>query len=861
MSDTEQPLIGLSTAEALRRLRDCGPNVLQQERSPSPWALLVDALREPMLALLAVAAFLYWLLGDAAEAAILGSSVLLVVANTVYQAGKTQKALAALRELSSPQARVLRDGRAAVCDARELVPGDVVLLGPGDRVPADATLLDSAALRVDESLLSGESVPAEKSASSGSGAVDAEAGSSAGGANETASTSRIFAGTLVVGGNAQARVDATGSCTSIGKIGAALRGIALERSPMQREIDRAVVLFAALGLAFCALVTVVYAGSGRGSWLDALLAGITLAIASIPEEFPVVLTLFLALGAWRLAAVKVLVRRPPAIETLGAISVLCVDKTGTLTENRMRVAAAAAAAAASTWRAAGALDTPPAVFAGLLQDAAWACEEVPTDPMEIAIADAGGSVASSAFNHLRHYPLAPELLAVSQAWARPDGSRFVASKGAPEAVAELCRLSGERREALLADVAAAAQQGLRVLAIARAEIVPDAVLPASPRELRFELSGWMGFADPLREGVKAAIAAAVAAGVRIVMITGDHPATAASIARAASLPGTNVTTGAELAAFDDEQLAGCLRNCQVFARIAPEQKLRLVRALRGEGHIVAMTGDGVNDGPALKAAHVGIAMGRRGTDVAREAAQIVLLDDNFVSVVNGIRLGRLIYANIQRALRYILAVHVPVVAMTVVPLLLGGPLVLWPVHIVFLELVIDPACTLVFERQPAQSDPLAQPPRRAGSRLINRNLLVASLIEGAAATLGAVLVYLSVWHSGAEAETVAALTFTAVVVGNLALLAFNRNEAGIRGALQVDNAAFWIIASAALVMLSLSLYVPGLAAVFRFATPSAAWAGLAMALPVALVALSRGLVLRAARRQTTAQLVENTGVG
>lgn len=859
MSDTEQPLVGLSTAEALRRLRDSGPNVLQQERSPSPWALLVDALREPMLALLAVAAFLYWLLGDAAEAAILGSSVLLVVANTVYQAGKTQKALAALRELSSPQARVLRDGRATVCDARELVPGDVVLLGPGDRVPADATLLDSAALRVDESLLSGESVPAEKSAGSGSVAVGAEVGSSAGGANETASPSRIFAGTLVVGGNAQARVDATGSCTSIGKIGAALRGIVRERSPMQHEIDHAVVLFAALGLAFCALVTVVYAGSGRGSWLDALLAGITLAIASIPEEFPVVLTLFLALGAWRLAAVKVLVRRPPAIETLGAISVLCVDKTGTLTENRMRVAAAAAAT--STWRAAGALDTPPAVFAGLLQDAAWACEAVPTDPMEIAIADAGGSIAPSAFKHLRHYPLAPELLAVSQAWARPDGSRFVASKGAPEALAELCRLSGERREALLADVAAAAQHGLRVLAIARAEIVPGAVLPASPSELRFELSGWMGFADPLREGVKGAIAAAVAAGVRIVMITGDHPATAASIARAAGLPGTNVTTGAELAAFDDEQLAGCLRNCQVFARIAPEQKLRLVRALRGEGHIVAMTGDGVNDGPALKAAHVGIAMGRRGTDVAREAAQIVLLDDNFVSVVNGIRLGRLIYANIQRALRYILAVHVPVVAMTVVPLLLGGPLVLWPVHIVFLELVIDPACTLVFERQPAQSDPLAQPPRPAGSRLISRNLLIASLVEGAAATLGAALVYLSAWYSGAEAEMVAALTFTAIVVGNLALLAFNRNEAGMRGALQVDNAAFWIIAATALVMLGLSLYVAGLAALFRFAAPSAAWAGLATALPVALVALSRGLVPGAAQRRAAAQVVENTGVG
>jgi Ca2+-transporting ATPase len=849
MATPEPHTVGLSTNEATRRLSRFGPNVLPQDRPHSPLALIADALREPMLALLTVAAGLYWLLGDAAEAAILGGSVLLVIANTVYQAGKTQRALAALRELATPQARVQRDGHAFVCDARNVVPGDLILLGPGDRVAADAELVESVELRIDESLLSGESAPALKIAAdavAGIGTVSRFAGEEA-----AAGTSRVFAGTLVVGGHAKARVDATGARTSMGKIGVALQNIAVERTPMQREIDRAVVLFAALGLAFCALVTVAYALSGRGSWLDALLAGITLAIANIPEEFPVVLTLFLALGAWRLTAVQVLVRRPAAIETLGAISVLCVDKTGTLTENRMRVAAVTTAG--STWHASGALDAPPDAFAGVLQDAAWACEEAPTDPMEIAIVDARGSVAASDLKHLRHYPLAPGLLAVSQAWGRPDGSRFIASKGAPEAIADLCRLSGERRDALLADVAAAAHQGLRVLAVAYAEVPPDAKLPASPSELRFELDGWLGFADPLRNGVAAAIAAAVVAGVRTVMITGDHPATAASIARAAGLPSTSVATGADLAAFSDEQLAACLRTCQVFARVAPEQKLRLVRALRNQGHVVAMTGDGVNDGPALRAAHVGIAMGRRGTDVAREAAQIVLLDDNFVSVVNGIRLGRHIYANIQRALRYILAVHVPVVAMAVLPLLLGGPLVLWPVHIVFLELVIDPACTLVFERQPPQSDPLAQPPRAPGRRLIDRQLLVASLLEGAAAALAAALVYVSAWTNGSDARTVAALCFVAIVTGNLALLAFNRTEAGLRGALRGNNAAFWLIAAAALLMLGLSLSVPSLAALFRFAAPAPLWVALALAFPVVLVAASRGLVLRAMRRRTPAR--------
>lgn len=832
MNVQPQSPAGLGTAEARRRLRSYGANVLPQDRPHSPLALLLDALREPMLALLAAAAMLYWLLGDAAEAAVLGGSVALVVANTVYQAGKTQKALAALRELSSPQARVLRDGRAIICDARELVPQDVILLGPGDRVPADAVLIDSAGLRVDESLLSGESVAAEKLAAE---TADAAAAPSA---------ARVFAGTLVVAGQALARVDATGAATCVGRIGAALRDIAPERTPMQREIDRAVVLFAALGLAFCALVTFAYVGSGRGGWLDALLAGLTLAIANIPEEFPVVLTLFLALGAWRLAAVQVLVRRPPAIETLGAVSVLCVDKTGTLTENRMRIAALATPA--GTWHAAGPHERPPAAFGDLLRIAAWASEQTPVDPMETAIAEAGGADAAAALRHLRVYPLDRGLLAVSHAWQCHDGSRFIASKGAPEAIAELCRLSGAARDALLAGIAAAAQQGLRLLAVARAEVAPAAALPQSPRELRFEFCGWLGFADPLREGVTAAIAAATAAGVRIVMITGDHPATAASIARAAGLPAAQVTTGDQLAVFDDAQLAACLQHCQVFARIAAEQKLRLVRALRSQGHVVAMTGDGVNDGPALKAAHVGIAMGRRGTDVAREAAQLVLLDDNFVSVVNGIRLGRQIYANIRRALRYILAVHVPVVAMAVLPLLLGGPLVLFPVHIVFLELVIDPACTLVFERQPARSDPLAQPPRAAGQRLISRRLLAAGLLEGAAATLGAVLVYVWAWSRGAGAATVAALGFAAIVAGNLALLAFNRNESGLRGALRADNAAFWIISAAALAVLALGLYLPALAALFRFAPPPPAWTALALVLPAVLVALPRALAASAA---------------
>lgn len=823
--------IGLSEAEARRRLRTQGANVLPQECPHSFLRLVADALREPMLALLVVAAGLYWLLGDAIEAAILGASVLLVVASTVFQAGRTQKALAALRELSSPMARVLRDGHPSACDARDIVSGDVLLLGPGDRIPADADIIDCVDLRVDESLLSGESIPAQKYAPDPSNAQP----------RTEANGHLLFAGTLVVAGNARARATATGSRSSIGRIGASLQDIPVERTRMQREIDRAVVLFATCGIAFCVIVTVVYEATGRGSWLDALLAGITLAIATIPEEFPVVLTVFLALGAWRMAAANVLVQRPAAIETLGAVTVLCVDKTGTLTENRMSVAAAAAGE--SVWMASGSSRCVPPSFALLLLDASLANELSPTDPMEIAIAQACAERPSPS-THLRHYPLSVDLLAVGQAWQRDDGSRFMACKGAPEAVAGLCRLSRADADALLDRAARLAEQGLRVIAVARAEIGGAVELPASLHGVSFALSGLVGFRDPLREGVPSAIAIAGGAGVRVIMITGDHPSTAVSIARSAGLGDVRVTSGTELASMNDGMLDERLKSGQVFARVPPQEKLRIVRALRAHGHVVAMTGDGVNDGPALKAANVGIAMGRRGTDVAREAAQIVLLDDNFVSIVNGMRLGRLIYANIARALRYILSVHVPIVGMAAFPLFLGGPLVLWPLHIVFLELVIDPACALVFERQAPLEDPMKTAPRSPGRRMIDRRLVVSSVLDGLAAALGAMSVYLLAWRGGAADGAVAALSFSAVVAGNLALLAFNRAGGSLRHALRTDNAAFWTIVVVASAALMLALVVPEISGLFRFSAVTPAQLALAIALPAALVTVSHALTTR-----------------
>jgi Ca2+-transporting ATPase len=817
---------GLTAAEAKRRLDRDGLNELPRSGRRSLFAIIVEVMREPMFLLLSAAAILYLLLGDVPQALVLCASVLIVIAVTVHQAGKSERALEALRDLSSPRAAVIRDGELVRIAARELVVGDIVMLGEGDRMPADARVLACHDLRADESLLTGESMSVRKRISSG-----AERTADPG----TADSAWLYSGTLIVGGHATAEVSAIGAQTAVGRIGRALGEMAVERSPMQHEVDRAVIVFAVIGLGLCTAVTGMYLAF-RGGWVDALLAGITLAIANIPEEFPVVLTIFLALGAWRLARHHVLTRRAPAIETLGAISVLCADKTGTLTENRMQVFALRSAA--DRWSARPTAEVIPAAFDELLRYAALASELTPFDPMEKAILATRSAWTDTrdCWRLVEEYPLTSELLAHTHVWHA--GDRFVvACKGAPEAVAELCALSADRKADLLADVVELARSGLRVIAVAKADCAIGSDLPVSQRGFAFQLLGLIGLADPVRAGVRAAVAEAGAAGVRTIMLTGDYAETARSVADAVGLRNAETAlAGSEIAALGDERLRECVATHNVYTRVAPEQKLRLVRALIAGGEIVAMTGDGVNDAPALKAAHVGIAMGGRGSDVAREASSIVLLDDNFVSIVQAIRLGRTIYDNIERALRYVLAVHVPITGIALLPLLVGGPLVFWPIHIVFLELVIDPACAVVFEREPASPDVMLRPPRGPKSRLLSVPMLASSLMEGLAALAASMLVYYTAWHYGLANALVASLTFASIVAGNVALIAVNRSTKSLRGALRLSNAAFWWTVGLACTALAVSLYAPPVSQLFRFASPPVHLLGIAVTTPLLMVA-------------------------
>ncbi len=807
-------LAGLGEAEAAERLRRDGPNELPSARPRTLLDIGLEVVRQPMIALLVACGAVYLVLGDVREAAVLLASVFVVIGISLYQTQKTDRALDALRDLSSPRALVLRDGRERRIPGREVVRGDLLVLSEGDRVPADGTVLWANNLRVDESLLTGESVPVDKAAAAAEGPPARPVG------NDTVS---LYSGTLAVAGQGVMRVDATGAATALGRIGRSLEKEEEGATSLERQVAVFVRVLGTVGVALCVAVALVY-GLAREQWLGGILAGLALAMALMPEEFPVILTLLLTLGAWRIARRHVLVRRLAALEALGATTVLCVDKTGTLTENRMAVRALAADGTRVT-----SLDGPgalPPPLGRLLEFAVLASERNPFDPMERAIRDAGSARLPDPerWTLVREYPLSPALLAMSHVWTAPEGDGWVvAAKGAPEAIVDLCHLDEARTAAVTREVAALAEDGLRVLGVAGV-VVQSGALPKGQHDFPFELLGLVGLADPVRPAVPAAVAACYRAGIRIVMITGDYPATARHIAAEIGLvPRDEVISGAELDAMDAAELARRIPTVNVFARVVPEQKLRLVHALRAHGHVVAMTGDGVNDAPALKAADIGIAMGGRGTDVAREAADLVLVDDDFSSIVQAVRLGRRVYDNIRKAMAYVLAIHVPIAGVSLLPVLLGWPLVLLPVHIVFLELIIDPACSIAFEAEPEEADVMDRPPRPPAEPVFRVGTIVEKLFEGVLALLvvcGALLFAVQAGYGDDRTRTIA---FSTLVLVNLALILANRSES--RSALRtlgVPNPVLGWIAAGAVLVLALGVTMPPLRSVLRLAALSPA---------------------------------------
>ncbi len=796
------PTGGLSRAMALRRQDEEGFNELPTAKPKRFLSIVFNIISEPMVYLLLGCGLVYLLIGDRNEAFMLMGFLFLIIAIEIFQEHKSERALEALKDLSSPRALVLRDGVRERIAGRDLVREDLIFLSEGDRVPADAVLISSSGVATDESMLTGESAPVEKMADS-----------------------MIYAATTIVRGQGVGIVTAIGSQTEFGKVGKLIEGSLREPTKLEAETNRLVRRLAWVAGGVCVLIALIY-GLTRGQWLEGALSGLTLAMAILPNELPAVLTIFLALGAWRISQRRVLTRKLPAVENLGAATVLCVDKTGTLTLNQMKIERLFANGK-SVDLADQDIEALPEEFHENLEFGILASRQDPFDPMELAFVSTGVKFLKGT-EHLhndwsleKEYPLSPNLLAISHAW-KPgrEGGFVIGAKGAPEAIIDLCHLGAAEAAATTLAAEQMARSGLRVLAVAKAHSAV-APLPPQQHDFNFALVGLIGIADPIRPGVAAAIAECHSAGIRVVMITGDHPVTACSIARKIGLQSPDlVVTGDQLTAMTTLEVANAVKTVCVFSRVRPEQKLKIVEALKVQGETVAMTGDGVNDAPALKNAHIGIAMGGRGTDVARESAALVLIDDDFGSIVEAVRMGRRVYANLKSAFRYLFAIHIPIAGMSILPVVLKMPLVLLPAHIALLHLLIEPTSSIAFEVEPAEKSIMTQPPRNRDEPLFGAAIWLPSLLHGTSIFLALALIFIISLRQGfteAEART---MVFTTLIFANLVLIfasrGAHRSFFKIVNAKRTKNRWLNTIALASVGLLACTVYTTALREVFRF---------------------------------------------
>jgi P-type Ca2+ transporter type 2C len=803
---------GLTLKEAAEILQREGYNELPSSKPKSVIKIALGVLKEPMFLLLVACGTLYLILGDLQEGLMLLSFVFVIMGIEFYQEKKTEKALDALKDLASPRALVIRDGETIRIPGKEVVTGDIVVLQEGDRVPADALVLKNNNLLADESLLTGESVSVRKREWREGDNIFIPGGDD---------LPVVYSGSMIVQGNGLVKVTATALNTEIGKIGKALESVKEEPTQLKKEMGILVKRLAIIGILLCIMVIALYTIT-RGDLIKGFLAGITLAMAMLPEEFPVVLTIFLALGAWRMSKKSVLTRKPAAIETLGSATVLCTDKTGTLTHNRMTVTQLFNG---TDFFGVVSGERFPEPFHEIIEYGILASQVNPFDPMEKAIINIGDQFLQNS-EHIhadwvmeKEYPLSKDLLAMSRVFSNTGTmEQVIAVKGAPEAIFDLCHLNGERVSHYESAVAKMASEGLRVLGVARASLI-SGELPSLQHDFDLEFVGLIGLSDPIRKNVPDAVKECYNAGIRVIMITGDYPVTATNIGKEIGIKNPELfIAGSELKDMPEDELCERIKVVNIFARVIPEQKLKIVSALKKNKEIVAMTGDGINDAPALKASNIGIAMGEKGTDVAREASSLVLMDDNFASIVGAVKMGRKIFDNLQKALGYIFAIHVPIAGLSLIPVLFADlPLILWPVHIVFLELIIDPACTMIFEAEKEEKNVMSRPPKDINEQFFGARKIFFSCMQGMGIIVICLLVYFIGLKMGYSEKSVRTLAFVTLIVSNISVILSNRSwTSGIFRILLTPNKAVTWIVGGAVVFLILILNIPFLLNLFQF---------------------------------------------
>ncbi len=796
---------GISDLEAQALLKKFGFNELPTSESKNIWKIALEVVKEPMFVLLVSCGILYVILGDYNEGIILLCWVFIIIYITFYQHKKTEKSLAALRQLSSPRALVIRDGKEIRIAGKEVVPGDTILLHEGDRIPADAILAESNHLLVDESILTGESIPVMKTV------ID----------NSLDDIPNIFSGTLVVQGSGIAIVVHTGISTALGKIGKSLEYIEKNETHLQYELSRLIKNLFIGGLIVSVGVVAAYYYT-RGDIMQSILHGLSASMALLPEEFPVVLTVFLSLGAWRLSKNKVLTRKPNTIETLGSATVLCSDKTGTITQNKMKIAEIYTGDKIYEENFYG---QSPEFDINFLRTLYFASQKNAVDPMEKAISNSlfTNKPEEISMYPFREYPLSPELPVMTMVYMDTKNKETynIYCKGAPEIVLQLCHVTGEKLKNYEEVINKFAKKGYRIIAAGKGNWLNEK-LPDTQKDFSFDFEGIVGFEDPIRPEVPQAITECYEAGIKVIMITSDYPATAINIAGKIGLKHNDaIITGSELEKLSEAELKEKIKSTSIFARIIPEQKLQIIKALKSNGDVVAMTGDGVNDAPALKAADIGIAMGLKGTDVAREASSLVLLDDNFASIVAAIRSGRRIYDNLQKAMSYIIAIHIPIVGLVLLPAFFPElPVILLPLHIVFMELIIDPVCSVAFESEQEEEGIMKRKPRNSLAPFFGWKSIWKSIFAGMLLLLMVVSIYfVSILEGHAEQE-IRAISFSALIIGNVFLILSTLSKSrSVFSVISLKNPAVIIIICTALILLFMIIYIPFLQQIFNFSNP------------------------------------------
>ena len=777
-------------------------NELPTAKSKNIGQIALEVFKEPMFILLLVCSSIYLLLGDYTEGIMLSASILIIIFITFYQYQKTERAIESLRQLSSPKAMVIRNGEMVKIPGREIVIGDIVLINEGDRIPADGILIHGTNLSVDESMLTGESIPVTKDTLAYEG------------------SSQVFSGTLVVQGSGKLEVTAIGIHTEFGKIGKSLQQIVQDPTRLQKEMKVLIRNLFIIG-GFLSVLVVFAFYLTRGDFIASLLSGLASAMAILPEEFPVVLTIFLAIGAWRLSQQNVLTRKPSAIETLGSATVLCSDKTGTITQNNMVLSTLIKEHFIIEKNE---FEENIENIEELIFTAILASPPESIDPMERAIYAVNKSLPSNqspSFTLLKQYPLSKDLFAMTRVLEDENGQLYIGTKGAPEAVLELCHISDEEKIHLLSKVKMLAKRGQRILGVAKGK-VENREFPASQKDFSFEFMGFLGFEDPIRPEVPEAIKQCYSAGIKVIMITGDYPETAKNIGKQAGLNEQDeILTGHDLKNLSESELKEKIKHVNIFARIIPEQKLQIIKALKANGEVVAMTGDGVNDAPALKAADIGISMGGKGTDVARESSSLVLLDDNFSSIVMAIKSGRRIFDNLQKAMGYIIAIHIPIIGLALLPAFFPAlPILLMPLHIVFMELIIDPVCSIAFESEKEEIGVMKRPPRDPNMAFFGLKQIFKSSLVGLILLAMVLTVYFFSMQEGHTEGEIRAIAFTSLIIGNIFLILTTLSKT--RNAIDVlfeDNISLKIILFIASTMMFLLISVPYLRELFSFEYP------------------------------------------